>query len=121
MRASPHPQTEESRRRDRRTEHRHTTNYPTLLRSEPSGIGIIRVLDVSASGLRVSTPFLLDLQSEVEIRVEGTSVVGVVGNCGCIGPNEFHVSIEIPNAASAGQQFSDHLRLLRARLALLDT
>src|ERR1700684_4330927 len=116
MSASPLPQTEGNRRRDRRTEPRQETNYPTMLRSEPAGIGIIRVLDVSTSGLRVSAPFRLDLQSEVEIRVEGTSVVGVVGNCGCIGPNEFHVGIEIPNVASTGQQFSDHLRLLRARL-----
>jgi hypothetical protein len=84
-------------------------------------MGIIRVLDVSASGLRVSTPFRLDPQSEVEIRVEGKSLVGVVGNCGCVGPNEFHVGIEIPNAVSGGQRFSDHLRLLRARLALQET
>jgi hypothetical protein len=94
------------------------TNYPTLLRSEPAGIGIIRVLDVSASGLRVSTPFRLDCQSEVEIRIEGTSVLGVVGNCSCIGPIEFHVGIEIPYPASADRQFSDHLRLLRTRIAL---
>jgi len=77
--------------RGRRTEPRHTTNYPTLLRSEPAGIGIIRVLDVSASGLRVATPFRLDCQSEVEIRIEGTSVLGVVGNGSCLGPIEFHV------------------------------
>ena len=81
-------------------------------------MGIIRVLDVSPSGLRVSTPFRLDPQSEVEIRVEGSSVVGVVGNCGCIGPNEFHVGIEISNATSGGRRLSDHLRVLRARLPL---
>ncbi len=99
--------------RDRRTEPRHGINYPTLLRSEEAGIGIIRVLDVSASGMRVSVPFRLTLQSEVEIRIEGASVVGIVRNCSCIRANEFHVGIEIPRASADGEQFLHHLRLLR--------
>jgi hypothetical protein len=73
-------------------------------------------LDVSASGLRVSVPFRLEVQTEVEIRIEGASVVGIVGNCSCIRANEFHVGIQIPLAA-ADEQTLRHLRLLRANTA----
>ena len=99
--------------RERRTEPRHGINYPTLLRSEQAGIGIIRILDVSASGLRVSVPFRLTVLSEVEIRIEGASVVGTVRNCTCIAANEFHVGIELQPANSADEHFLQHLRLLR--------
>jgi signal transduction histidine kinase len=103
--------------RERRTEPRRGINYPTLLRSEQAGVSIIRVLDVSTSGLRVSVPFSLNIHSEVEIRIEGKSVVGVVRNCSCIRANEFHVGIEIPRATSDDEQFLHHLRLLGAERA----
>jgi signal transduction histidine kinase len=111
------PQTKGKDRRERRTAARHRTNYPTLLRSESAGVGIIRVLDASASGLRVSVPFRLEVQTEVEIRIEGASVVGIVGNCSCIRANEFHVGIQIPLAAAADEHTLRHLRLLRANIA----
>jgi hypothetical protein len=97
---------------ERRTEPRHGINYPTLLRSEQAGIAIIRVLDVSTSGLRVSVPFRLTVLSEVEIRIEGASVVGTVRNCTCIAANEFHVGIELRAASSNDEHFLHHLRLL---------
>ena len=99
---------------ERRTEPRHGINYPTLLRSEQAGIAIIRVLDVSSSGLRVSVPFRLTVLSEVEIRIEGASVVGTVRNCTCIAANEFHVGIELRAASSNDEHFLNHLRLLRS-------
>jgi len=99
---------------ERRTEPRHGINYPTLLRSEQAGIAIIRVLDVSTSGLRVSVPFRLTVLSEVEIRIEGASVVGTVRNCNSIAANEFHVGIELRAASSNDEHFLHHLRLLRA-------
>jgi anti-sigma regulatory factor (Ser/Thr protein kinase) len=102
---------------DRRTEDRHGTNYPTLLRAESAGIAMIRVLDVSASGLRVSVPFRLLPRTEVEIRIEGTSVVGLVRNCTRIGANEFHVGIHIPREASEDEQeHLNHLHVLRIEL-----
>ena len=105
---------EKKNRRERRAERRHGTNYPTLLRAERAGIAVIRVLDVSASGLRVSVPFRLIPRTEVEIRIEGTSVIGVVRNCTCIAANEFHVGILIPRDASpAEQERLNHLSLLR--------
>jgi signal transduction histidine kinase len=102
---------------ERRTEDRHGTNYPTLLRAESAGIAVIRVLDVSASGLRVSVPFRLLPRTEVEIRIEGTSVVGMVRNCTRIAPNEFHVGIHIPREASEDEQeHLNHLHMLRIEL-----
>jgi signal transduction histidine kinase len=111
---SPKPQPKKKHRRERRAEDRHGTNYPTLLRAESAGIAVIRVLDVSASGLRVSVPFRLIPRTEVEIRIEGTSVVGIVRNCTCISANEFHVGIQIPREATADEQERlNHLSLLR--------
>jgi signal transduction histidine kinase len=113
---NPQPQGAKDQR-DRRTEHRHGINYPTLLRAESAGIAVIRVLDVSASGLRVSVPFRLLPRTEVEIRIEGTSVVGVVRNCTRIAANEFHVGIKIPGHTSADdQEHLNHLKMLRIEL-----
>lgn len=103
--------------RDRRSEPRHGINYPTLLRSE-AGVAGIRILDVSASGLRVSVPFQLDLQTEVEIRIDGESVTGLVRNCTRLEANEFHAGIEIPHAHSADGESLHHLRLMDAVRAL---
>jgi hypothetical protein len=99
--------------RDRRTEPRHGINYPTVLRSAHAGIGISTILDVSVSGLRVSVPFCLELQSEVEIRIDGMSTFGIVRNCRRIEAHEFHVGIEIRRASACDEQFLRHLRLLR--------
>jgi signal transduction histidine kinase len=110
---SPTPQNGKKPGRERRSEPRQGVNYPTLLRSEQAGIAIIRILDVSHSGLRVSVPFRLTVLSEVEIRIEGASVVGTVRNCTCISPNEFHVGIELRPASSSDERFLHHLRLLR--------
>ncbi len=115
--------TERKKVRDRRNEHRHGINYPTLLRAESAGIAVIRVLDVSASGLRVSVPFRMIPRTEVEIRIEGTSVIGIVRNCTCIAANEFHIGIQIPREATADEQERlNHLRLLRImRVVPIDT
>ena len=100
--------------RERRAESRQGISfYPTVPRSADAGVAGIRVLDVSASGLRVAVPFALDLQTEVEIRIEGTPVVGIVRNCTRFGANEFHVGIQIPQAATTDEH-SNHLRLLQS-------
>jgi hypothetical protein len=107
------PQTERKGGRDRRAAPRYRINHPTLLKSQDAGIAVIRVLDVSSSGLRVSSPFRLELQTEVEIRIEDISVVGIVRNCTCIRAEEFHIGIEIPKAVSEDENSVQHLRLLR--------
>ncbi len=115
--ADEKPAGEKKKAPDRRAEDRHGINYPTLLRAESAGIAVIRVLDVSASGLRVSVPFRLLPRTEVEIRIEGTSVVGMVRNCTRIAPNEFHVGIHIPREASEDEQeHLNRLHMLRIEL-----
>lgn len=98
--------------RERRAEQRHGINYPTILRSEEAGIASVRILDVSTSGLRVAAPFRLEVLSEVEIRIEGLSLTGIVRNCTSIRANEFHAGIEI-HASSGDEHYLHHLRLLR--------
>jgi signal transduction histidine kinase len=111
------PASEKKQAPDRRAEDRHGINYPTLLRAESAGIAVIRVLDVSASGLRVSVPFRLLPRTEVEIRIEGTSVAGLVRNCTRIAANEFHVGIHIPREASEDEQeHLNRLHMLRIEL-----
>ena len=100
-------------RRERRKEARYGNSYPTLLRSEQAGVAVIRILDVSTSGLRISVPFRLNVHSEVEIRIEGVSVVGLVRNCTCIRANEFRVGVVLRPASASDEQFLQHLRLLR--------
>jgi signal transduction histidine kinase len=107
------PPTERKDGRERRAAPRYRINHPTLLKSQDAGIAVIRVLDVSSSGLRVSAPFRLELQTEVEIRIEDISVVGIVRNCTCIRAEEFHIGIEIPKAVSENENSVQHLRLLR--------
>jgi hypothetical protein len=63
--------------------------------------------------LRVSVPFRLDTRTEVEIRIEGLSVVGEVRNCTCIRANEFHVGIAVRPPLENGDPVLHHLRLLR--------
>jgi signal transduction histidine kinase len=112
---SQKPQAGRKQGRERRTEPRQGINYPTLLRSEDAGVAVIRVLDVSKSGLRVAVPFRLNPETQVEIRIEGASVVGIVRNCTCIGANEFHVGIQIPPTDSGDADLS-HFQLLRERV-----
>ncbi len=111
---APNPAKTNARGRlERRKEARYGNSYPTLLRSEQAGVAVIRILDVSTSGLRISVPFRLNVHSEVEIRVEGVSVVGIVRNCTCIRANEFRVGVALRPAGAADEQFLHHLRLLR--------
>jgi signal transduction histidine kinase len=113
---SQNPQAGRKQGRERRTESRYVISYPTLLRSEDAGIAVIRVLDVSKSGVRVAVPFRLNRRAEVEIRIEGASVIGIVRNCTCIGANEFHVGIQIPPMASRDIECLNHLELLLERV-----
>ena len=75
----------------------------------------MRVLDVSATGMRVSVPFRLELNTEVEIQVNGTAISGVVRNCVCKAGTEFHVGVEVNEAVSDGSaRFDQVLRRIRS-------
>lgn len=81
--------------RERRADCRYRMNTPSLVQSKSAGLAAGLVLEASLSGLSVSLPFALPLNSEVEIRVEGQAVAGLVRNCTCIRAMEFHVGIEL--------------------------
>ncbi|MGD1090413.1 MAG: PilZ domain-containing protein [Bryobacteraceae bacterium] len=101
--------------RDRRMDARSCVNHPTLLNSKDAGVAGVRVLDVSPTGVRVSVPFRLELNTEVEIRVNDTTVSGLVRNCVCKAGTEFHVGVEVTEAISDGNaSFDQVLRRSRA-------
>ncbi|MGD1094622.1 MAG: ATP-binding protein [Bryobacteraceae bacterium] len=101
--------------RDRRMATRYRVNHPTLLKSKSAGVAVVRVLDVSETGLRVSIPFRLELNTEVEIRVKDKTISGFVRNCVCKAGTEFHVGIEVSEPVSAGRfSFDQVLRRARA-------
>lgn len=96
--------TEARRLRDKRAESRYRINYPTLLKSKIAGVALVRVMDVSGFGLRVAAPFRLPAGTEVEVRVEGTAVRGLVRNCACVRAAEFHVGIELIQSDSIDER-----------------
>jgi hypothetical protein len=106
---------EERRGPDRRSEPRYRVNEPAVLKSTDD-IAAVRILDISAIGLRVSGPGPMPLNTEVEVRFGGAKVPGFVKNCRCIRASEFHLGIlTAPVADSEDQQPArlDHLPLLR--------
>jgi hypothetical protein len=93
-------------------------NAPTLVRSETAGIAAGLVLEASASGLCLSLPFRLPVNSEIKIQLEDNTVSGFIRNCVCIRAMEFHVGIEIPPTSPEGDCGLNHLRLLQRARAL---
>ncbi len=108
-RSSPNLASQAGQGRNRRTDLRSRVNHPTLLISQGAGAAGVRVLDVSATGMRVSVPFRLELNTEVEIQVNGNSISGVVRNCVCKAGTEFHVGVEINEAGSDGAPSFDQV------------
>ena len=111
-------QTQRGTGRERRTNCRYRINTPTLVRSETAGIAAGLVLEASTSGLCLSLPFRLPLNSEVKIQLEDNTVSGLVRNCLCVRAMEFHIGIEIPPTRFGGGQGLSHLRLLQRARAL---
>jgi hypothetical protein len=93
-------------------------NLPTLVRSEIAGIAAALVLDASESGLCLSLPFRLPVNSEVKIQLEDITVSGSIRSCVCIRAMEFHVGIEIPPTSSGGDPGLNKLRPLQRARAL---
>ena len=96
--------------RERRTECRYRMNAPTLVKSKIGGLAAALVLEASSSGLSVSLPFSLPVNSEVEIRLDNKTVTGFIRNCVCIRAMEFQAGIEVPPITSTGDSVLSHLR-----------
>jgi len=68
---------------------------PGLLRIQETrgGIYAITVLDVSKAGLRVNCPIAVPSDARVELKVQGSTILGTVRYARSVG-YEFHVGIE---------------------------
>jgi len=81
--------------RERRTDCRYRINAPTLVKSKTEGIAAAFILEASRTGLSLSLPFRLPVNSEIEIRLEDQMLSGHIRNCTCIRAMEFHAGIQI--------------------------
>lgn len=100
---------------DRRSEPRYRINEAALLRST-GDIAAVRVIDISAIGLRVTSPRPQPVNSAVEVQFGGTKITGFVKNSRCIRATEFHLGIVTAPVASAEEKLParlDHLPILR--------
>src|SRR5580700_11531583 len=102
---------EKRQQAERRSEPRYRVNEFSVLRSI-GDIAAVRVLDISAIGLRVSTAAPIPINTAVEVQLGGIKVVGLVKNCCCIRVAEYQLGI-----LSGSQQVVptrlDHLSVLR--------
>jgi hypothetical protein len=100
---------------DRRTEPRYRINEAALLRST-GDIAAVRVIDISAIGLRVTSPCPQPVNSAVEVQFGGAKITGFVKNSRCIRATEFHLGIVTAPLAGAEENAParlDHLPILR--------
>ena len=105
---------------DRRGEPRYRINSPAILLSKERGMAAVRVLDISSSGVRISSPYGLPLDAEVEVRFENAKIFGVVRQSRCVRASEFHLRVSImprSDTAKEAPTQKDYVRVLRlARL-----
>jgi len=98
------------RTRERRAEPRYRVNEFSVLKST-GDIAAVRVLDISAIGLRVASVAPLPVNTPVQVQLDGATVSGLVKNCCCLRVAEFQLGI------LAGPQILptrlDHLSILR--------
>ena len=83
---------EQRSQRERRGEARYPIHEFSVLRS-PGEIAAVRVLDISAMGLRVTSLGPMPIGTEVEVQFGGAKVSGLVSNCRCIRAAEFQLGI----------------------------
>jgi len=82
--------------RERRTNCRYRLNAPTLVSSETGDFAAALLLEASESGLCLSLPFGLPLNSQINIQLDDVTISGFIRNCVCIRAMEFHVGIHVP-------------------------
>jgi hypothetical protein len=102
---------EEQRRSERRAEPRYSINEFSVLRSV-GDIAAVRVLDISAVGLRVTSVAPMPINTSVQVEVGGVTVAGFVKNCCCIRVAEFQLGILSASPQVVPTRL-DHLPVLR--------
>ena len=99
--------------RERRIEPRYRVNRPGVLKNPSEGVIAIRVLDLSATGLRVALPCRLPLGAEVQVEFEDAVLSGLVRYCQCIGAAAFNLGIWVPEPVSEAHLSPYCLHVLR--------
>ena len=56
-------------------------------------MSVAQVLDTSSTGLRVTAPCPLPVDTQVQILLDGSQISGSVRNCVLAGSTQFHVGI----------------------------
>jgi len=102
---------EQRARPERRAEPRYPINEYSVLRSV-GDIAAVRVLDISAIGLRVASVAPIPINSVVEVQLGGEKVAGLVKNCCCIRVSEFQLGI-LSGTPQVVPTRLDHLSILR--------
>jgi hypothetical protein len=112
----------EIRRRDQRhKESRYLVDRPGVLKNPVEGLIAIRVLEVSASGLRVSLPCRLKPFTQVEVEFEGAILKGIVRHCQCVGAAAFTAGVRLSewDPEHPGTVSPEYLKVLRSGVELL--
>jgi len=99
------------RLQERRAEPRYRVNEYSVLRST-GDIAAVRVLDISATGLRVSSVTPIPVNTPVEIQLDGAKIAGLVKNCYCQRVQEFQLGI-LAGTLQVVPTRLDHLAVLR--------
>lgn len=102
---------EKRQQTERRSEPRYPVNEFSVLRSI-GDIAAVRVLDISAIGLRVSTAAPMPINTAVEIQLGDIKVAGLVKNCCCIRVAEYQLGI-LSGSPQVVPTRLDHLSILR--------
>lgn len=107
---------EHRRRSERRAEPRYSITEFSVLRNI-GDVAAVRVLDISAIGLRVTSVASMPINTAVEVQLGGIKVAGLVKNCCCVRVAEFQLGILLASPQLIPTRL-DHLSILRrAKLA----
>lgn len=87
------PPVDPKKRRERRTENRNRASEAGVIKSSAAGIVVAQVLEKSPSGLRVTAPCPLPVDTEVQILVGNMKVSGSVRHCLRARTTLFHLGI----------------------------
>lgn len=80
-------------REERRKESRNPVSESGVIKTRVAGMAVAELLDVSRSGLRVTAPCPLPVDTSIDVLLENTTISGSVRNCVRGDSNEFHVGI----------------------------
>jgi len=80
-----------------------------VIKCPATGIAVSHLLDASSSGIRVTAPYPLPAEAEVEVQFGTRAISGLVRNCVRAKAGQFHIGIgnlkatglEVPSAIYA--------------------